>query len=718
MVDGVVRTADPEGAQILHKELLPADNRIPDDATLKKILAHDLDAVLKNMSPLYWNALNGTDQKDDGFQKSIPKCLLGTFKHSEWNGFRSCYADAENQIKTGQHGFLPLRVALGDKFQGSLIGGGALQVPDAHPGSDSLLGQLTFFIVAPKSRWSASLPNTPEVLLHDQLAEYLDTFDQGIWRQEYIKQLIDDFYSRRGLSPYVQVSPSKKYSGKPLSITIQPNAKIAVVNMLPPARSPADTQAQLDRSIALYNLVSTSRFRTLTNIQPHTVESPAGNYDSIDVPDNLQPLFNSIPFAAAQADLAARGFTVTEGSSLNSTVPTIFVNVHRNDPDSKAGKETGTLPVKPGTAAVPSARNSLPTTSFFRNADTNTASADETSKASPKDKKGYVGAGFSYLSGQGVRPIGAFEYQRLLGVADITLESGSANYLANGSGSASFDYLGFQKLHHRLSLDLNGGSDTTYHRLIGIRLLNERRNGGTAHAQFEVLRDPLGSSLRFYVDSGAQTVTLTDPELSGPAATVISDTLVSTDVGATYVLSSLQSARPFQLQINPTVRAATAANGGFAKGSLTTTYHQEALGTSVFEVKAQFSAATDLVPVYELPSFGGVSSLRGFRADDLLARRVWTVQPELWHGLPRHAGSEDAVAQFLNNNVRLAVFCDFGGAYQTYAGPPGVKAGPGIGLRALYHQVTFRLDWAYGLGTVATGSGHGRAYFSVSTPIR
>jgi hypothetical protein len=241
------------------------------------------------MSPLYWYALNSTDQKDDAFQKSIPNCLLGSFKHSEWSQFLTCYDKAGEQIKTGPHGFQSLRITLGDKFQGALIGGGALQVPVAQPASAWTNGQLTFFIVAPGAKWSASLPNTPEVILHDELAEYLDTFDQGIWRQEYIKQLIDDFYSRRGLSPYVQVDPSKKYSGKPLSIKIQPNAKIAVVNMLPAAKSPADPQAQLDRSIALYNLFSTSRFRTLSNIQPHTVESPAGDYDSLDIQTTCSP---------------------------------------------------------------------------------------------------------------------------------------------------------------------------------------------------------------------------------------------------------------------------------------------------------------------------------------------------------------------------------------------------------------------------------------------
>ncbi len=721
IVNGVIRTADPKNAQLLHKEFFPPNRPIPDDLALKKILAADLDAVLKDMSPLYWYGLNATNQKNNGFRKSIPPCLLGSYKNTEWDEFKKCYMGFHRTLNPVPNGLDPVREVL-SKLQGALIGGGALQNLDSHPSSDGNEGQLTFLIVAPDIKWSASLPSADVPLRHD-LVSYLDTFDRGIWRQEHIKQLIDDFYSRRGLTAHVEVRQSKLYPGKLPWIMIDRNPKVTLVTLVPPANGPDDGAAELDRWIALYNLFSTKQFEGLREIQPTKVtENTPIQYDSLNIPPGLQPVFNSIPFAAAQADLAARGLTVAQGSPSDATDPAVIIKVIKNDPNSKAGKTTATAPVQPGAPAVPSERNTHPVSPFPAHAKFSNGAAvqpegsdtdqpDQPAKAPPKDKKGYIGLGFSYLPGQGVRPIGAFEYQRLFGVANIKLDAGSANNLANGTGSASFDYLFFHTLLHRFSVDFNGGSDSTYHRLIGVRQLNERRNGGTGNAQIELLRDPLGSSLRFHADGGAQTVTLTDPKSTGAAATAVSDTLVSADVGATYVLSLLQVARPLQLQIDPGVRAGTAAKGAFAKGSVTAFYHQEALLTSVFEVKAQFTAATNLTPVFELPSFGGVSSVRGFRADDLLALRVWTVQPELWHGVPLPEGTEGRLADFLNNSVRLAAFCDFGGANQTYAGP-------GAGLRVQYHQATFRLDWAYGLGTVAGGSGHGRVYFSVSTPIR
>jgi hypothetical protein len=722
IVNGVVRTGDAKQAEITHKEFLPQGRKIPDDKTLKKILTNDLDDALKQMSPLYWYALNSTDQKDPTFQKdNIPQCLSGTYQHEKWAEFRDCYDKSLKQIKIGPHGFKELRMTL-PVLQGAVKSGGALQSPDSHPPSDALEGKLTFFIVAPDSAWSASLPNDPGLSLRKELAEYLDKYDQCIWRREHIIQLIQDFYTRRGLVREIQINPNSQFSGKPPAIRIKPDPKIILVNLVPPPQ--AD---DADREISLYNLFSTRIFNGRGKFKSTQNDTPVA-FESLSLPADLQPLFNSIPFTAAQGDLGARGLTVSQGSPSDSDSPAVFIEVHKNQSDSKAGKAPGAVPVSPGAPAVPSARSSLPETSFFRNRNLRTPVVPTTAsgkpqdeqlaKAPPRDKKGYVGVGFSYQSGQGVRPIGALEYQRLFGVADVTMEAGTAMDLPNGSGSASFDYLGFGRLHHRLSVDLKGGSDTTYHRLLGLRQLDERRNGGTGHAQIELVRNPLGSSFRVFADGDGQTVTLTDPKLTGAAATVISDTLSGGDVGATYVLSLLHLARPLQLQVEPVIRTGTAANGSFARSALTATYHQEAIATSVFEVKAQFAAATDQTPVYELPSLGGVSSLRGFRADDELAQRVWTVQPELWHGVPLSAGADGAVAQFVNNSVRLAAFCDFGGAYQTYAGPSGTKAGPGAGLRVQFHQVTLRLDWAYGLGTVASGHGHGRAYFSISMPFR
>jgi hemolysin activation/secretion protein len=212
-------------------------------------------------------------------------------------------------------------------------------------------------------------------------------------------------------------------------------------------------------------------------------------------------------------------------------------------------------------------------------------------------------------------------------------------------------------------------------------------------------------------------VSLTNPTVSGVGAAGFTDLLVAGDLGAVYTLSRLDAARPWQFRIEPVVRGGHGGTGAFTSATATVSYHQEALGSSVLEVKSQLQEASRFTPVYELPSFGGVASVRGFRADDLLARRLWTVQPEIWTAVPMTGAPGSDWMQFISRNVRLALFCDAGGAWQTLTGPPGMKAGPGVGLRFQLKGATFRTDWAYGLGTAATGSGHGRLYFSVSRPI-
>jgi outer membrane translocation and assembly module TamA len=97
---------------------------------------------------------------------------------------------------------------------------------------------------------------------------------------------------------------------------------------------------------------------------------------------------------------------------------------------------------------------------------------------------------------------------------------------------------------------------------------------------------------------------------------------------------------------------------------------------------------------------GGAESLRGFRRDDAVAIRLWTLQPELW--APVYA------------NLFLAAFHDIGNAGDLSATP---RRGPGLGLRYVAGPAVLRLDWAYGLGPAATGGSRGKFYFSVTTNL-
>jgi hypothetical protein len=716
-----VRTVDPARSTILNKQLIYASatdaGRVPAEADLKKLLVGDLDTAFKELPAVYWYALNAKDQKDNAIQKSVAdghdtRCLLATYTHTDWSKFNTCYTTATGLLKKPPHGFLTAREAL-YTLQTAMIDDGALQAPRS---GGPATGKLTFFIVASKAKWSSLLSETPPVALRPELVQYLDSFDNSIWRADYIRELIGDFYSRRGLAPSVVLEQASKLGAGTPSITIGPELRITAINLIPPADD------DYDRRLALYNLLSSGTYENVRNKKPARIAGPPVAFDSVSLPAP-QPVFNQFSFAASVQALSGLGFTTTEHTTPDGTG--IVIQVEKTQPKSAANAKAATPPaVSTGKPAVPSlspvqaARpaifspvESRPRTPAETKCDQDADTVDSGCQpdAPPKDKKGFIGAGFSYLPGQGFRPIAALEYDRL-GPANITLEGGSANQLVNGTASASFDYINFRNWDHRVTLNLNGGTDTAYHRLIGIKQVDERRTGGKAHAQFELIRDPLGSTFSLYADAGAQAITIT-------GAAALSDTLASGDFGAVYSLSRLDSARPVQLRLEPVVRAGRAAAGAFVKAGLTANYHQETLGAFVFEVRARFEQTSRLTPVYELPSFGGVSSLRGFRADDLLGRRLWTVQPEIWTAVPFTGAPDSAVAKFISRSVRLASFFDAGGAWQTLAGTPGFKAGPGAGLRVQYGQATFRADWAYGLGEVATGAGHGRFYFSVSTPI-
>jgi hemolysin activation/secretion protein len=145
------------------------------------------------------------------------------------------------------------------------------------------------------------------------------------------------------------------------------------------------------------------------------------------------------------------------------------------------------------------------------------------------------------------------------------------------------------------------------------------------------------------------------------------------------------------------------------------------------EIGVHFRDAFGNVPVYDLPSLGGGDSLRGFRADDVLARRFWSEQPEVWFPVPGTLNGSGTVKKFLEQSIRMAVFIDAAGASGTPTAIPayfltgvspvnvsdGMRWGPGAGIRFIRGNFALKLDWAYGRGQGQSGSGHGRAYLGV-----
>jgi hypothetical protein len=124
-----------------------------------------------------------------------------------------------------------------------------------------------------------------------------------------------------------------------------------------------------------------------------------------------------------------------------------------------------------------------------------------------------------------------------------------------------------------------------------------------------------------------------------------------------------------------------------------------------YDLSSRFENAAGDAPIFELPSLGGADTVRGFRADDAIGRRLWSSQNELWWHVTSRLPP-----------LKIATFLDLGGAYQTTGSYPGLRAGPGTGLRLDLRVAVLKFDWAYGFGPAATGGSRGKFYFNVVFP--
>ena len=133
-----------------------------------------------------------------------------------------------------------------------------------------------------------------------------------------------------------------------------------------------------------------------------------------------------------------------------------------------------------------------------------------------------------------------------------------------------------------------------------------------------------------------------------------------------------------------------------------------------YDFTGRFEDSTRGTPIFELPSLGGTDTVRGFRTDDAVGQRLWSVQSELWRPIPALNPSHfsNPQIQTVLEALRLSPFFDLGGAYQTTASRPGLRAGVGLGLRLDLQVAVLKFDWAYGFGDAASGGSRGKFYFS------
>jgi len=292
-----------------------------------------------------------------------------------------------------------------------------------------------------------------------------------------------------------------------------------------------------------------------------------------------------------------------------------------------------------------------------------------TSKGRTKKKSRMVAAGFEYNPGQDFSALASLQLPPLA----VSI-GGPSGTLASGSYSA--EYLG-------LSAALTAGISEERNRVLdGIRV-NEQSIRDSSDFVWEPWRGLDGDTLRFHLDPNH--------------AVVFNQTLNTLEPGVRFVHNNLTSEYPWRFSIG----SRALIDDRFADCIVTANAHRS-FDHWEYDLSGRFENAFGNSPIFELPSFGGENTVRGFRADDAIGRRLWASQNELWHALPRLSV------------LKLATFFDLGGAYQTVGSSAGLRVGLGTGLRLDLRLAVLKFDWAYGFGQAATGGSRGKFYFTVA----
>jgi hypothetical protein len=287
-------------------------------------------------------------------------------------------------------------------------------------------------------------------------------------------------------------------------------------------------------------------------------------------------------------------------------------------------------------------------------------------------KSRHIAGGFGYKPGQGLS---------LLGTAKLSALglSGGGPSGTLGASSYSVNFLGG-------SASVNAGVTEERDRVLDGVKVNQQTTAEFATLDWEPWRG-----------SDGNTVML---QLVPSHALTLNETLNTLEPDVQFMHTNSTSQYPWRTLIEPRVLI----DLRFADCIVTANTHRS-FDHWEYDLSGRFENALGNPPIFELPSFGGADTVRGFRADDATGRRLWSTQSELWwHVLPRLPP------------LKIATFVDLGGAYQTTGSYAGLREGLGSGLRLDLRVAVLKFDWAYGFGNAATGGSRGKFYFNVVLP--
>ncbi len=331
----------------------------------------------------------------------------------------------------------------------------------------------------------------------------------------------------------------------------------------------------------------------------------------------------------------------------------------------------------------------------------------------------FIGGGLDYRPGQGVRGGPRIRVLRAGGrLRSLSASGGGGSAGGSGSLDYSTDFVGFGigNWRRKLSLNLSGETQADARRFILGSNADERRWSAAAGATLELFRDRNGRWLRTFLEARRTTVTLLRamrPDEKTKLATL--------DAGALYFIQGVSLRFERRFTLSPRIHAGVPVFAGttrFAVGSVTSEFVQSFPRRYQAHVYTGAWFADGRTPVVELPSFGGADVVRGFRTDEAIGRRMWSLRGELWIPLPERFGAKGGLLKYLRETVKASPLVDAGGLYRAVSGRPGARVGAGGGLRVKVQKGVFlKLDYALGF-YAAPGMPRGRFYFGVNVDPR
>ena len=340
-----------------------------------------------------------------------------------------------------------------------------------------------------------------------------------------------------------------------------------------------------------------------------------------------------------------------------------------------------------------------------------------------KERRNFLGFGIDHSFGDG--SVTRLIYQRLMkNGSTFSLQGGYAfneDGVKNGgffaSGNFFTDYLFFNSLKKKLSMQVTANSTLTANRVFAGTPTTVRRSGGKAKFQLEWFREIKGQQMSSSLSMNTQRVEQND--LNG-VIKLGKTTISFLDIGTTYFFKQPGKQHDAILLIQPELRLGLTgleqSGGGteYLTSNITLNWTCTMAKGFGFKFAGYWQHGSDKAPVFEQPSLKTAMN-RGFKEDDIISQNLLGAQLEYWFPFPRFGNKWSGFNKYLFENIRLATFADF----TRFSSPADITGhflwSPGLGIRFIRFPAQVNFDWAYGMAP--DGFNIGKSRFSIGLTL-